>query len=148
MSTPEPAGTYDPASVTADLDSFPLSGWGKDAMIAFEEVAKRGEPAMGIAGGITFVRNPQSRHLRVKLTFLSTSLTYKRVAAMAEGQRTGAIPAMPFQLRDPLNGDTVSSAETFFEEVPFPSKGKDAADMTFGLFLANAAVERGATIPG
>lgn len=130
--------TYDLKRVYLSIGGYQIGGYGTDGGIEFAFGSPIGEGSVGADGQGTFSRN-NDPSMTCTITVMETSRSYRDLATLARNQAAEApIGAMPFLMRDELNGDSVSDPYAVFMEHAVPSKGRTAGERVYVLWLPNA----------
>jgi hypothetical protein len=138
----KPLKTYDLKKNILIVGGYDISGFGEDGGISYELGADRFEPTVGADGEVTVSAN-NNNSMVATIKLMETSKAYKVLADLqtAQEDEEGALPALPYLHRDPINGDKVSDRFAVFLNKPAPSKGKKVGEREFRILLPNAAKE-------
>lgn len=131
--------TYDFAHNKFSLNGRLIKGFADDGGVEYESVEDEGEPTYGADGEATFSRS-NTRGLIATITLKETSSSIKVLDDLRRLQRsTRKIQPMPWSHVDLLTGDTVASSYAVFLNPAAPSKGKNAGEREYRLWLPYAS---------
>lgn len=135
-----PLKSYDLSKILLIVGGYDISGFGEDGGVTFEIPSARYEDTVGADGEVAVSANNDNRMYAV-INVMETSKAYKTLADLQKDQEAedGALPALAFLMRDPINGDEVSDRYAAFMTKPAPSKGKKVGSREFRILLPNAA---------
>lgn len=142
---------YDLKRVTCSIGGVTVSGYGETDAIALEWAGPITEE-MQTADGDTIFSRTNDRRLHGTVTVSQQSRAYKLLGELLEeqhGDNAGvapdSIPLHAFALRDPSNGDEITSQKCVLSDRPAPSKGKTAGEVQFKFTLPSPKVKYGAS---
>jgi hypothetical protein len=136
----KPLKSYDLAKLLLIVGGYDISGFGEDGGVTLELGADRYEKTVGADGEVAVSANNDNTVIAT-INVMETSKAYRVLADLQRDQEDeeGALPALDFLMRDPINGDKVSDRYAVFMNKPAPSKGKKVGSREFRILLPNAA---------
>lgn len=132
-----PLRTHDLASIFVIVGTTHITAWGESGGCVVKPNADIKSILVGAGGHVVASRSNDS-HYTVELTVLRDSDDYALLQAerLAQDPTTGgAIPRLPFMLRDTITGEKFSTDWAVFTAAPELSHDKEASEATFTLFL-------------
>ncbi len=148
MVNPEITKTYNLAAVSLTVGGRDISGYSEDGGIEWEEAADLYEDTTGSDGEDVSSRINNNTAF-VNISLMETSNAYRLLAELMEEHLAAndaklPIPTSPFQLSDPMTGDTASAAMVTFMTRPLMSKGATVGERVFRLKLSKPTRSWGA----
>lgn len=134
--------TYNLKLVTLIVGSNIITGYGDDGGIEFEVASDIFDDSVGADGEVTASYNNDQRvyaTITMKENSEGCRLLDEAMRAQITAARSGAIPSLRFYMRDPINGDEISTNNAAFKTRPGPSKAKAAGTREFVILLPDGA---------
>lgn len=144
-------GDYNLAAVQVTLGDFRVTGWSADDAVTVTPLSDLLEHEVSADGSHVSVSKINDPRFEATLTvrrntaafrLLSDAMFAQQVAADA-----GAVPALSFQISDPISGDKINEKAVRFMAIPEMGFNKSQSDAEFKLLLPKPQLTFGANIP-
>lgn len=143
-------GDYNLAAVQCTIGTFRVTGWAPDDAISLSPVSDLWESEASADGShISRSRINDPRWdgvLKVRRGTAAYRLLMEEVQAQITAAETGAVPALAFQVYDPISGDKIVESNLLFKRYPDLPFSKSASDAEFAVELSKPTITAGANI--
>lgn len=130
--------THDLAAIIVVVGTIPITGWSTDGGCEVAFNTDMGEGSVGAGGAATFSKSAD-RSATATLTLKADSPDCALLNALIEEQLLpGALPRLPFLMRNTLTGESVEAETCAFQTRPSPTANKTVADAVYVLWLPAA----------
>jgi hypothetical protein len=143
-------GDYNLAAVQCTVGSFRVTGWAPDDAVALSPMSDLWESEASADGSHVSrsrINDPRwEATLKVRRGTAAYRLLVEALQSQLESASSGAVPALAFQVYDPISGDKITERAALFKRYPDLPFAKSASDAEFKLELANPTITAGANI--
>lgn len=143
-------GDYNLAAVQCTIGDFRVTGWAPDDAINLAPKSDLWESEASADGSHVSrsrVNDPRwDATLKVRRGTAAYRLLVEALQEQLTAADSGAVPALPFQVYDPISGDKIVERAALFMRYPDLPFSKSASDAEFTLELSKPTITAGANI--
>lgn len=143
-------GDYNLALVQVTIGDFRVTGWGESDAATVAPMSDLAESVVSADGGHVAISQINDPRWEATLTVMRGTAAYRLLCEKLQAQQDaalqGAVPALSFQIFDPVSGDKIASRFARFMRWPDLTFSKTVSEAEFMILLPNPAITAGGNI--